>query len=115
MNTRQLVAAAALALLGSSAFAGDEFDPMTGFHLDPAPARTAKAAPVAAKARVSTGTVTREEVRAETLRSRNDLTDDAPAFDRGNDFAKAPAGATRDREDVRAEARASIRGAKTGS
>jgi hypothetical protein len=118
MNTRHLIAAAALALLGTSAFAGGEFDPMTGFNLDKAPAKTAVAQPVAAKAAPASATsagLSREEVRAEFLRSRNDLTDDAPAYDRGNDFAKAPAGATRDRDVVRAEARASIRGAKTGS
>lgn len=117
MNTRQIAVAAAFALLGSSAFAGGEFDPMTGFNLDPAPAKTAKvAAPVKAAAPVSaTSSVTREQVRAEFLRSRNDLSDDAPSYEHGNDYAKAPAGATRDREDVRAEARASVRGSKTGS
>ena len=115
MNTRNIVAAAALALLGTSAFAGGEFDPMTGYNLNPTPV-AAKAAPVKAAApAASTAGLTREEVRAEFLRSRNDTTDDAPAYDRGNDFAKAPAGATRDRDAVRAEARASVRGAKTGS
>lgn len=40
MNTKQLIATVALAVLGTSAFAGGEFDPLTGFNLD-APAKAA--------------------------------------------------------------------------
>ena len=115
MNTRH-IAAAVLAFAASSAFAGGEFDPMTGFNLNPAPVATKAAAktaatPVAAKA--STG-LTREQVKAEFLASRNEGSV-ADSFEHGNDYARAPAGVGRDREDVRAEAPASVRGGKSGS
>src|SRR5690349_18091975 len=54
MNRNQLFAAAALAVLGTtSAFAGGEFDPMTGFG------------------NVGQSTVSRAEVRAEYFRARD--------------------------------------------
>jgi hypothetical protein len=116
MNTRHIVAAAALALLGSSAFAGGEFDPMTGFNLQQAPA-AAKAAPKAAARTPSTAVasgLSRDDVKAEFLKSRAEGS--IPNFDVGNEYAKAPTtGVGIDREVVRAEARASIRGGKTGS
>jgi len=83
MNRKQLVAAAAFALLGTSAFAGGEFDPMTGFGP------------------VGQSTVTRAEVRADTLRARA-TGDDLVEYDRGNEFAKVPA-STVTREQVKAE------------
>jgi len=115
MNTRTLIAAAALAFAGTSAFAGGEFDPMTGFNLNPQPkaaVTTTAAAKPAVAASATTAGLTREQVKAEFLKSRNEesATD---SFERGNDFARAPAGVGRDREEVRAEARASVR--KSGS
>ena len=49
MNTKQLIATVALAVLGTSAFAGGEFDPLTGFNLD-APAKAAPKADKSVKA-----------------------------------------------------------------
>jgi len=115
MNARTLVAAAALAFAGTSAFAGGEFDPMTGFNLNPQPTAVKVAAkPAAAPASATQAGLTREQVKAEFLKSRNQdsVADD---FERGNDYARAPAGTGRDREEVRAEARASVRGGKSGS
>jgi hypothetical protein len=109
MNTRQLVAAAALALLGTSAFAGGEFDPLTGFgaQVSPAPVVVAKAA----KATVATSEtgVTREQVKAEFLKARAEGT--IVNYDVGSEYARVPAGVSRDRQDVTAE----VRSAKAGS
>ena len=94
MNTRQLVAAAALALLGTSAFAGG-------------PVVVAKAA----KATVATSEtgVTREQVKAEFLKARAEGT--IVNYDVGSEYARVPAGVSRDRQDVTAE----VRSAKAGS
>lgn len=121
MNTRPLVAAAALALLGTSAFAGGEFDPLTGFGpVSTGPTRTS--APAAAPERFDAGTaylqapkagatVTREAVRAEYLRARRD--GELTAFDTGTEFAQAPdAPSTLTRAEVRAETLAALRAAR---
>jgi hypothetical protein len=112
MNTRILIAAA-LAFAGTSAFAGGEFDPMTGFNLNPTPARAVTTSAAKPAAPASAG-LTREQVKAEFLKTRNEDSV-ADNFERGNDYARAPVGAGRDREEVRAEARASVRGGKSGS
>lgn len=109
MNTRHLVAAAALALLGTSAFAGGEFDPLTGFNVPATAKAPAVAKPAAAPA--SSAGLTREQVKAEFLKARAEGT--IVSYDQGAEFAKAPTGPGRDREEVRAEARAAVR--KSGS
>ena len=125
MNRKQLIAAAAFALIGTSAFAGGEFDPMTGFgpvgqstvtrtdiRLDTHRARATNEAPVAFDrgnqfAAAPASTLTRAEVKAEFARARAE--DDVVEYDRGNDFAKAPA-TTLTREQVREETRLALRG-----
>jgi len=127
MNSRQIVAAAALALLGSSAFAGGEFDPMTGFGVvsTAAPRVTVKAADVAKVERFDAGTaylqapkaastVTRAEVRAEYLRARND--GELVSFDTGTEYAQAPeAASTLTRAQVRDETTTALRGGKAST
>ena len=127
MNRKQIIAAAALALLGaSSAFAGGEFDPLTGFPeaghstttraqvlADVAAARAAGTLNVDRDNRlfadnaVQSG-LTRAEVRAELARARADgsIVD----FDTGLQYAQAPkASSTLTREQVREEARLALR------
>jgi len=124
MNRKQAITAAALALLGTAAFAGGEFDPMTGFG--PVGQSTVTRAEVRAettRARATgdelvqydrgnqfavapASTVTREQVKAEFARAR--ANDDIVEYDRGNDFAKAPA-STLTREQVREETRVALR------
>lgn len=120
MNARHLLAAVALAVAGTSAFAGGEFDPLTGFGPQAAPAPVAKkakapAAPSAAPAASSASSVglTREQVKADFLKARAEGS--IVNFDVGMEYARAPAGESRDREAVRAEARAAVRGNKSGS
>lgn len=116
MNARHILTAAALALAGTSAFAGGEFDPLTGFGAQAAPANRGvvaqKAAAPTASAASSVG-LTREQVKAEFLKARAEGS--IVNFDVGMEYARAPAGASRDREAVRAEARAAVRGGKSGS
>lgn len=120
MNARHLLAAVALAVAGTSAFAGGEFDPLTGFGPQAAPAPVAKkakapAAASAAPAASSASSVglTREQVKADFLKARAEGS--IVNFDVGMEYARAPAGESRDREAVRAEARAAVRGNKSGS
>lgn len=128
MNRKQIITAAALALLGSTAFAGGEFDPMTGFgnvgqstvtrtdiRLDTHRVRATDDVAVSfergndfAKAPVST--VSRAQVRTELARARAE--DDVVEFDRGFDYAKAPASSLT-REQVREETRLALRGRTT--
>ena len=124
MNSRQIVAAAALALLGSSAFAGGEFDPMTGFGVvsTATPRAAVKAADVAQVERFDAGTaylqapkaassLTRADVRAEYLRARAD--GELVSFDTGTEYAQAPdTASTLTRAQVRAETATALRGGK---
>jgi hypothetical protein len=84
MSTKTLIAAAALSLLGSAAFAQTNYTEEAMFRADPA------------------STVTRSEVRAEFLRAK--ATGQLPvASDSAPAVAQAPV-STRSRADVRAEA-----------
>ena len=71
MNSRQAFTAAALALLASSAFAGDEFDPLTGFGSATA-SSTAHAAAARAQAPDRPSALTREQVRDDARRALRD-------------------------------------------
>lgn len=119
MNARHLITAAALTLAGTSAFAGGEFDPLTGFGVQPAAATRSVVAPKAASAPAPAASaasaigLTREQVKAEFLKARAEGS--IVNFDVGMEYARAPAGPSRDREAVRAEARAAVRGNKSGS
>jgi hypothetical protein len=124
MNSRQIIATAALALLGSSAFAGGEFDPMTGFGVvsTTTPRVTVKAADVATAERFDAGTaylqapkatstLTRAEVRAEYVRARDG--GELVSFDTGTEYAQAPdTASTLTRAQVRAETVTALRGGK---
>ena len=126
MNTRQALAATVLALLGSSAFAGGEFDPLTGFGpvaATPRLAAKADARPAAderfdagtayQQAPKAASTLTRAEVRAEFLRARAD--GEMVSFDTGIEYARAPQGSsTLTREQVRAETLTALRKAQNG-
>lgn len=129
MNAKQLFTAASLTLLGTAAFAGGEFDPMTGFGaVSTATPRVAAAAPAerATVERFDAGTAylqapvvasstTRNEVRAEFLRARAE--GEIVSFDTGVEYAQAPEGrSTLTREQVRAETRTALRAkARNGS
>ncbi|KQV95164.1 DUF4148 domain-containing protein [Rhizobacter sp. Root1221] len=129
MNTRQAFTAAALALLASSAFAGGEFDPLTGFG--PAPVKSTPRVAVtqadrAAVERFDAGTayaqapkasanagLTRAEVRAEFLRARNE--GELVSFDTGLAYAQAPTRqSSLTREQVREETRLALRANESG-
>jgi len=112
MNTKSTVAAAALALLCSSAFAGDEFDPARDFPVPQVSA--AKPAQVPARgiqqnqyAGDFKSVVTRAQVRAETAAAR--AQGGTPSFDIGDSYAHVPKTSTLTRDTVRAEARAKAR------
>ncbi len=97
MNTKQLIAAAAIALIGSAAFAAE-----------------------GEQVAVPKGQLTRAEVQAELARARNagEVTSIAASYGSFNPQAYAARDgaiartADRSRDDVRAEARAATRGAK---
>jgi hypothetical protein len=132
MNRKQLLAAAALAVLGTtSAFAGGEFDPMTGFG--PVGQSTLTRAEVRAdyiRARdggemvsFDTGTeyaqapkfkstLTREQVKTEFARARDN--GEMVSFDTGTEYAQAPkASSTLSREQVREETRLALKSRRT--
>ena len=122
MNAKQLFTAASLALVGTAALAGGEFDPLTGYGAVSTAAPRVAAAPAAQRAAVErfdagtaylqapavASTTTRSEVRAEFLRARAE--GDLVSFDTGVEYAQAPEGrSTLTREEVRAETRTALR------
>lgn len=129
MNRKQLFAAAALAVLGTtSAFAGGEFDPLTGFG--PAPARSTPRVAVTqadrasverfdagtayAQAPASASGLTRAQVKAELAQARADGS--IADFDTGLRYAQAPTvQSTLTREQVREETRLALRAGRVGS
>ena len=115
MNARTLIAAAALAFAGTSAFAGGEFDPMTGFNLNPQPAAVKVAAkPAAAPASATQAGLTRDQVKAEFARARDN--GELVSFDTGIEYAQAPkATSTLTREQVREETRLALKNARVAA
>ena len=128
MNRKQLFAAAALAVLGTtSAFAGGEFDPMTGFGpvgqstltREQVKAEFARASKNDEIVRFDAGiayvqapkvqsTLTRDEVKAEFARARDN--GELVSFDTGIEYAQAPkATSTLTREQVREETRLALK------
>jgi hypothetical protein len=123
MNAKQLFTAASLALVGTAALAGGEFDPLTGYGaVSTSAAPRVAVAPAAQRAAVErfdagtaylqapavASTTTRSEVRAEFLRARAE--GDLVSFDTGVEYAQAPEGrSTLTREEVRAETRTALR------
>lgn len=124
MTRKTLFAAALLAVAGSSAFAGGEFDPMTGFGVvsTATPRAAVKATAAAPVERFDAGTaylqapkaastLSRADVRAEYLRARAD--GELVSFDTGTEYAQAPDSAsTLTRAQVRAETETALRGGK---
>ena len=109
MSRTPRLAFAVLALLGaSSAFAGGEFDPLTGFG----PASVA--APCAPASRPATAGLTRDQVKAELAAARAQGT--SADFDVGMNYAQAPRAASGlTREQVREETRLALRASRAGS
>ena len=128
MNRKQLFAAAALAVLGTtSAFAGGEFDPMTGFGpvgqstltREQVKAEFARASKNDEIVRFDAGiayvqapkvqsTLTRDQVKAEFARARDN--GELVSFDTGIEYAQAPkATSTLTREQVREETRLALK------
>jgi hypothetical protein len=132
MNTKSLIAAAALTLIGSAAFAQTNYTEEALFRANPAStvtraevraeflrARAADELPLnsdaapAVYAKAPASTVTRAQVLAELKKARADGTDVQPL-----DFpvvAKVEAGAGRSRADVRAEAIAFVKAGQNAS
>jgi len=109
MNIRHAFTAATLALLASSAFAGGEFDPLTGFSEAATPvAIDAAMAPARSIQATRANGVTRAEVRAEFLRARHE--GELVSFDTGMAYAQVPVRpSTLTREQVRDETRQAMR------
>lgn len=123
------IAAAALALLGTSAFAGGEFDPLTGFGPVQSTVSRADVRAQVAEARsagtlggtredrmfdaaVAGSSLSRAEVRTELARARAEGSNDS--FDVGTNYAQAPkTPSTLTREQVREETRLA-RGVRRG-
>lgn len=121
MNRKQALIAAALTLLGSSAFAGGEFDPLTGFGNVQSTVTRAEVRAQVAQARtdgnlsgtrddrlfdtaIAGSSLSRAEVRAELARARAEGGNDS--FDVGMNYAQAPKSpSTLTRQQVREETR----------
>jgi hypothetical protein len=111
MNRKQLFAAAALAVLGTtSAFAGGEFDPLTGFG--PAPARSTPRVAVTQADRASVERFDAGTAYAQAPASASGLTRAQVKAE----LAQAPTvQSTLTREQVREEARLALRAGRVGS
>lgn len=129
MNRNQALAAAALVLFGSSAFAGDEFNPQTGFANDGVgKALTSEQVRAETQAARKNGPLnvtrddlmfandkkgpglTRAEVVAELQRSR--AQGEVLGFDQGDFFARNQVKSTLTREQVREQTRTALRASR---